>query len=79
MKFCAGDLSTAYLWGMVEEFRLSSFCMQNLVIFALENGQAQSVMGRWQKVFSSKKDLIAQFIGAVPGQVKQIIDSFEIT
>ncbi len=30
LKFCAGDLSTAYLWGMVEENGLSSFYMQNL-------------------------------------------------
>lgn len=79
LKFCAGDLSTAYLWGMVEEAGLSSFCMQNLGIFALENGRAESAKGGGRNASSSKKDSIAQTIGAVPRQVQQIMNSFEMT
>ncbi len=43
LKFVDGDLTTAYMWGMVEQCGLSSFCMQNLGIFALENGKALCV------------------------------------
>jgi hypothetical protein len=79
LKFCAGNLSMAYLWGMVKEAGLTSFCMQNLGIFALENGRAESAKGGGRKAFTLKKDLIAQSIGAVPGQVQQIMNSFERT
>jgi hypothetical protein len=80
LKFCAGDLSTAYFWGMVEEAGLTSFCMQNLGVFALENGRADSAKGRGgRKALTSKKDSIAQSIGAVPRQVQQIMNSFERT
>jgi hypothetical protein len=68
LKFVDGDLTTAYMWGMVEQCRLSSFCMQNLDIFALENGKAQSAKGGEHTVSSLKKDSIAQSIGVVPGQ-----------
>ncbi len=70
LNFCAGDLSTAYLWGMVKENGLSSFCMQNLGFFALENGKAVSAKGGNRKVSSYKKDSTAHSIGAVPGQVQ---------
>ena len=79
LKFCVGDLSTAYLWGMVEEAGLSSFCMQNLGIFALENGRAESAKGGGRKASSSKRDSIAQTIGAIPRQVQQIMNSFDMT
>jgi hypothetical protein len=79
LKFCAGDISTAYLWGVVEQNGLSSFCMQNLGIFAVENGKAVSAKGGGWKVSSYKKDSIAHSIGAVPGQGHQIMNSFEMT
>ncbi len=79
LKFYAGNLSMAYLWGMVEENGLSSFCMQNLGILALENGKAVSAKGENRKVSSYKKDSIAHSIGAVPGQMQQIMNSFEMT
>jgi len=81
LKFVDGDLTTAYMWGMVEQCGLSSFCMQNLGIFALENGKALSAKakgGEWT-LSSLKKDSIAQSIGAIPGQVQQIMNSFELT
>jgi hypothetical protein len=65
--------------GMVENCGLSSFCMQNLGIFALENGKALSAKGGERTLSSLKKDSIAQSIGAVPGQVQQIMNSFELT
>ena len=64
---------------MVKEASLTSLCMQNLGIFALENGKAESVKRGGRKVFTSNKDSIAQSIGAVPRQVQQIMNSFERT
>jgi hypothetical protein len=79
LKFCAGNFLTAYLWGMVKENSLSSFCMQNPGIFALENGKTVSAKGGGWKVSSYKKDSITHSIWAVPGQVQQIMNSFEMT
>jgi hypothetical protein len=45
LKFVDGHLTVAIMWGMVEQCGLSSFCMQNLGIFALENRKAQSAKG----------------------------------
>jgi hypothetical protein len=67
------------MWGMVEQCRLSFFCMQNLGIFALENRKALSAKGGEQTLSSLKKDSIAQSIGAVPSQVQQIMNSFKLT
>jgi hypothetical protein len=45
LKFVDGNLTKVYMWGMVEQCGLSSFCMQNLGIFGLENRKAQSAKG----------------------------------
>jgi hypothetical protein len=79
LKFVDSNLTTAYMWGMVEQCGLSSFCMQNLGIFVLENGKAHSAKGGEHTVSSLKKDSIAQSIEAVPGQVQQIMNLFELT
>jgi hypothetical protein len=64
---------------MVKENGLSSFCMQNLGILAMENGKAVSAKGGNRKVSSYTKDSIAHSIGAVPRKVQQIVNSFEMT
>ncbi len=53
--------------------------MQNLGMLALENGKAVSAKGGRWKVSSYMKDSIAHSIGAVPGQVQQIMNSFKMT
>ena len=79
LQFVDGDQTTAYMWGMIEQCGFSSFCMQNLGIFALENGKTQSTKGGGRMLSSLKKDSIAKSIGAVPSQVQLIMNSFELT
>jgi hypothetical protein len=58
LKFVAGDLTTAYMWGMVEQCGLSFFCMQNLGIFSLENRKALSAKGGERTLSSLKRILL---------------------
>jgi hypothetical protein len=79
LQFVDANLTRAYIWGMIEQCGLYSFCMQNLGIFALDDEKAQSAKGGERTVSSLKKDSIVQSIEAVPVQVQQIMDSFELT
>jgi hypothetical protein len=65
-KFVDGNLTTAYMWGMVEQCGLSSFCMQNLGIFVLENGKALSAKGGELTLSSLKRILLCSPLGRFP-------------